>query len=109
MVDYPDFSNFGNDTNIGDLLSLPNTSYPYFWVWILFGIWTIITLGLYFSEKNEVGKRNILSSMSVASFCIIILSTLGTIVGFVTNDIFIPLLVLCFLIIGIWFFFGRSR
>ena len=107
MVTYPDLSNLSESAGIGSLLSTPNASYPYFWAWIFAGIWIITTLTLYFKEKEKRGFGNILSSMSVASFSLIILATLGSIVGFITLEIFLPLLVLCFVIIGIWFFSGK--
>lgn len=105
LVTFPDFSSIADDNaTIGNFMSLPNNSYPFFWAWILGGLWIIIALTLYFKEKEKIGRGNLLSSMAISSFAIIILSTLGTIVGFVTLEIFIPLLVLGFLIIGVWFF-----
>jgi hypothetical protein len=97
----------GNST-IGDILSIPNASYPYYWAWIFFGIWVIILLTSYFTEKTKKGTANILSSMAVACFAILPLATIGTVVGFITLEIFIPMMVLCFLIIGIWFFSVRN-
>lgn len=104
MVSFPDFSDFSNNPNIGNLLNLPNASYPYYWAWIFAGIWMIVTLALYFSEKNKTGKGKILSCMSVSCFTILVLSLIGTIVGFVSLEIMVYILVISFVIIGIWFF-----
>jgi len=104
MVNFPDLSNLSSGSGIGGILSLPNATYPYFWAWILGGIWAIITLSLYFKEKELRGVGHMLSSMSVACLAIIILSTIGTIVGFVPLMIMIYILVLSLLIIGVWFF-----
>lgn len=107
MVSYPDLSSLNDTAGIGGLLSLPNSSYPYFWAWIMVGIWTILTLTLYFKEKERKGFGYFLSSMSVSCFAIITLATIGNIVGFITLEILVYILILSFLIVGIWFFSGR--
>ena len=104
MVSYPDLSNLNNQSGIAGLLSIPNSSYPYFWAWILGGLWFIITLTTYFVEKDKLGKGKILSSMAVACFVIIFLSTIGTVLGIVTGDIMTYILVLSIIVIAIWFF-----
>lgn len=108
MVNYPDLSSLNETSGIGGILALPNASYPYFWAWIMAAIWGIITLTLFFKEKERKGIAGMLSSAAVGSFAIMILSTVGTIVGFITIDIMIYILVLSFLIIGIWFFFPKN-
>ena len=108
MVTFPDFSSIANNSNIGTFLSLPNSSYPYFWAWILGGLWIIVTFSLYFTEKDKIGKGKLLASMSVACFAIIVLSTLGTIIGVVSLEIMIYILVISMMIIGVWFFTTRN-
>ena len=105
---FPDLSNFTTNPTIGDFMAFPNSSYPYFWAWIMGGLWMIISLTLYFKEKEKVGRSSLLSSMAVASLAVILLSTIGTIVGFITLEIMIFILVIGFLIIGIWFFSNEN-
>ena len=107
MVDYPDLSSLTNSSGIGGLMKLPNSSYPYYWAWILGGLWVIMVLTMYFKEKEKIGKGKILSSMAVACLAIIFLSVLGTALEIVSVDIMVKLLVLCFMIIAIWFFSTR--
>jgi len=104
MVSYPDLSVLGNNSGIGGLLAVPNQSYPYFWSWILFGIWAIITLTLYYKEKESKGRSNILSCMSTGAFAILMLALIGTIIGFISLEIMVVTLVMCLLIIAVWFF-----
>ncbi len=108
MADFPDLSSLSNNSDIGEFLSLPNASYPYFWAWIIGGIWFIITLALYFKEKERKGFGNLLSSMAVSCFAVLILSLIGTIVGFISVEIMIYILVLSFVMIAVWFFSGRK-
>ncbi len=103
MVNYPDLSSLNNDSGIGGLMSLPNSSYPYFWAWIMGGIFIIITLTMYYKDKEKVGKGKILSSMAVASLAVILLSTIGTILTIISVDIMIYILVFGIIIIAIWF------
>jgi len=107
MVSYPDLSSLNETAGIGGILSLPSSAYPYFWAWIMGGLWIIITLSLYFTEREKKGIGNILSSMAVSCLAILVLSTIGTIVGFITLEIMIYILVLSFLIIGVWFFSSK--
>ena len=107
MVSYPDLSNLNNQSGIAGLMSLPNSSYPYFWAWILTGIWIIIVMTMYFTDKEKTGKGKILSSMAVSSFAILFLATIGTVLGIVTNDIMVYILVISSIIIAIWMFTGR--
>ncbi len=107
MVSYPDLSNLNNQSGIAGLMSLPNSSYPYFWAWILAGIWIIIVLIMYFTDKEKTGKGKILSSMAVSSFAILFLATIGTVLGIVTNDIMVYILVISSIIIAIWMFTGK--
>ncbi len=107
MVEYPNLSSLDNSSGIAGLLSLPNASYPFFWAWILGGIWIIIVLTMYFKEVEKVGKSRILSSMAVASLAILLLSTIGTVLTIVSIEIMVNILVLSMLIIGIWFFSGK--
>ena len=104
MVTYPDLSDLGSNPTIGSFMSLPNASYPYYWAWILGSIWMMITLTLYFKEKERKGIGLFLSSMAVSSLAIIFLAVTGTIVGFITLEVMIYILVIGLLIIGIWFF-----
>ena len=107
MVNYPDLSSLTNSSGIGGIMKLPSSSYPYFWAWILGGIWAIMVLTMYFKEKDKIGKGKILSSMAVACLAIILLSTMGTVLGIVSVEIMVYILVLGFIIIAIWFFSTR--
>lgn len=107
MVDYPDLSSLSPESGISGLMSLPNSSYPYFWAWILGGIWIIMVLTMYFKEVEKVGKGKIISSMAVASLAILLLSTIGTVLNIVSIDIMVILLVLTLLNIAIWFFSSK--
>lgn len=107
MVEYPDLSSLDNESGIAGLMSLPNSSYPFFWAWILGGIWIIMVLSMYFKEVDKVGKGKILSSMAVSSLAILLLSTIGTVLTIVSTEIMVNILVLSLLIIGIWFFSSK--
>ncbi len=107
MVDYPDLSSLDSGSGIAGLMSLPNSSYPYFWAWILSGIWVIMVLTMYFKEVEKVGKAKILSSMAVASFAILVLSTIGTVLTIISVEIMVNILVLSLIVIGIWLFSGK--
>jgi hypothetical protein len=107
MVNYPNLSSLNNESGVAGLMSIPNSSYPYFWAWILGGIWSIIVLTMYFKENEKIGKAKILSSMAVASLAILFLSTIGTVLTIISVDIMINILVLSLIIIAVWFFSSK--
>ncbi len=104
MVTFPDLSNLNGTSGIGGFLSLPNATYPYFWAWILAGLWFIISSTLYFKEREKRTVGNFLSAMSVSCMAVLILAVIGTIVGFISNEIMVYMAVMSFVIIGVWFF-----
>ena len=104
MVDYPDLSSLGNSSGIDGLLTLPNASFPFFWVTILAGIWLIITFALYYGEKSSKGRGNLLSSAGVSAFACITLATIGSLFGLFTVTTLVPVIVFGILVIAIWLF-----
>ena len=109
MVNYPDLSNLSDGAGIAELMALPNSSYPFYWALIIIGIWVIISLTLYFKDKEEGRPGNLLSAMAVSAFAMIILSTVGTLFNILTLEIFLPLLIGGLVIIAIWIFSGPSK
>ena len=101
-VDYPDLTGFSG--NIVEVLKVPNSSYPFYWASMIMAIWVIISLTLFFKEKENSTKGNLLSAMAVSAFAMIMLSTLGTLMGILTLDTFLPLLIGGLVIIAIWIF-----
>ena len=85
-------------------MGFPNSAYPPFWAWIIGALWIIITLTIFFEEKDRVGKANILSGMAVSSLVCIVLSVFGTLLGVIDLPIMIYILVFGILIIIVWFF-----
>ena len=103
-IEYPELSDIGINGTIGDFMTFPNSIYPYFWAWIIGGLWLIIAFTLYYTEKNTVGRSNMLSSMAVSSYACMILSLLGTLVGIITLNIMIYIFVFGIVMTVIWFF-----
>ncbi|KKL48839.1 hypothetical protein LCGC14_2321530 [marine sediment metagenome] len=102
VVNYPNLDNFSGD--IVELLKLPNSSFPFYWSIIIVTIGIIVALTLYFKEKETTTKGNLLSAMAVSSFAMIILSTLAVLIGLLTLETFLPLLIGGLVIIAIWIF-----
>lgn len=97
---WPGIDNLSANPDIGELLSLPTGVYPLFWGWILFGVWVIIVLTTYFAEKETRGFGRMIESLAVASIPVMILATLGSIVGFISLEVMIYTLTIGFVFIG---------
>lgn len=104
MVDYPDLSSLSNTSGLQGILTLPNASYPFFWVFILGAIWVVISFSIYYRDKSLTGRGNLLSSMAVASLACIMLGLIATLIEILTVTTFIPILVFGIVIIVIWMF-----
>ena len=102
MYDYPD------STTIQGLLSYPTQGNPYFWLWILGGIFAIMSFTSYYKEVSVFGKGRIISSFVVSSFFITLLAGLGTLAGFITNEIMIYILIFFALFTAIFLFSGKD-
>lgn len=109
MVNYPDLSNITNGSGIGDILALPNASFPWFWTLILGGLWIILSSILYYSDRRLDGRGNLLASMAVAALACIIVATLGSLLGIFTVDALITITVFGLLIIVAWIIFPKNR
>lgn len=103
-VEYPELSDMGINGTIGDFMTFPNSIYPYFWAWILGGLWLIISFTLYYTEKSSTGRSNMLSSMAISSYACMILSLMGTLIGIITLNIMIYIFVFGIIMTVIWFF-----
>ena len=90
------------DTSIVGILSYPNTCSPQFWAIIMGALFTIITLTLFQIDRGRETKADIISSAGVSAIATIFLSLIGTLVGFITTQIFIEILVFCGVLIVIW-------
>ena len=102
MYDYP------NSTTIEGLLTYPTQASPYFWLWILMGIFLIFTLTSFYKDVKIFGKGKLLSSLVVSSFFITSLALLGNLVGFVTSEILIYFIIMFAVFTGVFFFAGKD-
>jgi hypothetical protein len=102
MYDYP------NATTIEGILSYPTQGSPYFWLWILGGIFFIFSFTSYFKEVSIFGKGKLISSLVVSSFFITCLAVLGSVIGFITTEILI-IIVIFFVIFTAIFLFSDNN
>lgn len=102
MYDYP------NASSIGELLSYPTIGNPSFWLWILGAIFVIFSLTSYYNEVKIFGKGRLLSSLVVSSFFITCLAVLGSVIGFITTEILIIIIVFFAIFTAIFIFSGDN-
>lgn len=88
------------------LLSYPATGFTYFWGAIFFAIWIILASITFFEERFRLGKGNLLSSLAISSFAVMVLSWIGSLVGFVNNEVNVLVTIFGLVFIVIWFIKG---
>jgi putative exporter of polyketide antibiotics len=108
MVDYPNLSSLNSNSGIGGLLAFPNAIDPLFWTVILTGIFSVLTLTMYFREKSLTGRGNLLSSAAVSSLACIMLAVLGSLLEIFTVETLVPIAVFGILIIVVWIFSNKN-
>lgn len=87
-----------------DILSYPTTCDYQFYAKIMAGIFIVIALILFETEREKAVKPDMLSCAGVASMATIFLALLGTMINIIQVDIFIEIFVVGMIIIVIWLF-----
>jgi hypothetical protein len=86
-----------NATRISDIFVYVGEIVPFFWTLVLAGMWVILCLGTYFSQKRLTGTGDFLASAAVASYATVVAATvLALIPGLIsvlTLSIFITITV----------------
>ena len=104
MVEFTNLSSLSNNSGIGDILGLPNATNPFFWGWMIVALFAIFTLSMHYAEKKLKGEGKILSSLAISSLLCIVLAVIGSVVGFITLEVLVYVLVVGLLLIAIWIF-----
>ncbi len=95
----------GNSSSIATVLAYPTSCDPQFYGKIMGALFIIITSILIANEKRDgIIKPDYMSALGVASIAVIFIALVGTLVGIITSEIFIEVLVLGMIFIVIWFF-----
>lgn len=95
---------------ISDLLVWPTLCFYHFYTVVLGAIFMVITLSLYFIDKEKVARPDIISSMGVSSIAVFFLAMVGTLISnsdgipLIQRDIFLYFLSFAIIFIIIWFF-----
>lgn len=90
------------DTSITGILSYPALCDVQFWAKILAAIFVILSFGLYMRERERETKPDLISAMGVSSIAVIFLALIGTMIGFISQFIFIEVVVIGMVFIAIW-------
>lgn len=93
-----------NSTGIYDIIKYPTYCDYYFYAKILFAIFVILTFTLYNRERSRFLKADFISSMGVSALATFFIALAGTLIGMISSNIFVIVLVLTVVIIAIWFF-----
>lgn len=90
-------------SDISSLMEYPSTIDTYFWAYIMFAIYMIITLSFFFRDKKTYGEGNFLSASAVGSFVTIILTAVLSLMGIIENTLMVMILVIGVILIFVWF------
>lgn len=102
-------ADFGIST-LGDFLVYPTICDYYFYAKILAGIFILLVLIIYFTEKQILIKPDILSSMGVSSLAVLFLAGIGSLITssgnipMIQQDILIYTFAFTIVFLAIWFF-----
>lgn len=93
----------GADTDVTSFMTFPSLDFPEFWGLILFSFFAILTLRLFYSQKESTGRGDFISSAAVGSFGTALLSIVLNLAGIVDRTILIFTMSICFVFVAIYF------
>lgn len=92
------------DNSIAGILAYPNTCDYYFYAKMMGAFFIVLTLSLYFKDRERIVKSDMISCLGVSSIATIFVSLIGTLLQIIPSDIFIEIFVLGMVFIVIWAF-----
>ena len=101
---------FTNINNIGDLLVWPTSCNYYIYLVVFVTIFITLSSILYYAQKEEQRRGDMISSMGVSAIAVILLALVGTLIKNTDNipmmqrDIFLYIFASGIVFILIWFF-----
>ena len=93
-----------------DLLVYPTSCDYYIYAKIFVGLFIIFSLFIYYSEKKNMIKPDIISGMGVSSLAVFFLALIGTMIEstngipMVQQDIFIYVFAVMIIFVSLWYF-----
>ena len=92
------------DSSITGILAYPNTCDYYFYAKIMGAFFIILSLSLYYKDKERLTKSDMISCLGVSAIATIFVSLIGTFIKIIPSDIFIKIFVVGMIFIVIWVF-----
>ena len=93
-----------NVGGISSFLAWPTSCDTYFYAKVMFAFFVIIAFTIYRYEQKRFARSDYLSAMGVSAIATIFVALLGTLIGMISVDIYIKMMVFGLAIIAIWFF-----
>ncbi len=92
------------DTGIPGILAFPTSCDYYFYAKIMGAFFIILTLSLYFRDRERIVKADVISCLGISAIATIFVSLIGTLLQIIQSDIFIEIFVIGMIFIVIWVF-----
>lgn len=96
-------ANTGGDTDVTSFLTFPSLDFPEFWGLVLFSFFAILTLRLFYKQKETAGKGDFISSSAVSSFATSLLGLVLNLAEVIDRTILIFTLSITFVFVAIYF------
>lgn len=96
------------DTSIEAILTYPTSCDFFFYLKILGGFFFILTMSLFTLDRQRETRANFLSSAAVGALATVFLALIGTVVGFVSGQVFTLIFVVTIVIVGLWWLSSRD-
>jgi len=90
------------DAGIEGIMRFPITCDYYFYAKIMAGIFIILTFILYYRDREKLVKPDVISCMGISAMATIFISLIGSLLGIITSDVLIEIVVGGMIFIIIW-------
>jgi len=74
------YTELNNVTSLGQLFSYPTSVFNSFYNIVLLGLFLIVTSSTYFSQRRLTGEGDLLASLSVASWLVLIVASIMSLI-----------------------------
>lgn len=90
------------DNSITGILAFPTSCDYQFYAKIMAALFIVLTMILYYRDKDKFVKSDMISAMGVSAIATIFVALLGTFIKIIQPDIFIEIFVIGMIFIAVW-------
>ena len=90
------------ETGITGIMTFPTSCDYYFYAKIMGALFIILTMTLYYKDREKYMRGDLISAMGVSSIAVLFISLIGTLLHIIPGSVFTFMFAIGLVIISIW-------